>query len=304
MTVHAGPPPTDSPESAPAPNAGRRHFLRAGATSSFVLGAGSLLLAACSREQPARKSGAEATPGALPLIDYGRCFVQGKAKWNRVRFEIESRARILDDQTGTYEDFYQCASCKAEQTFAARDLFSSPNNFDFLVVFGDVNNIQFRRTAHFNPEYRQVIKTNKMWEGHLVNRREPRTSRVLPTTEAIRQATHEGLRLVAQTEIANPALGLRAIVDFPIKTMNIHDGKDLYQVDTGPVAYPDLSQRYTRLVDSISLAFVAFYQPSIADFIIEDETPIEYFGREVTRVHHYARTVSVPVRNQIFAIET
>ena len=281
---------------APPPSLDRRRFLRAGAISPFFL-------AACSREKPAPKSGAETPPEALPPIEYGRSFVQGKAKWNRVRFEIESRTRIFDDRTGGHEDFYQCASCKGEQTFAPHDLFS-PDNFNFLVVFGDQNNIQFRRTAHLNPEYRQVIKTKKMWEGHVVSLRAPRSSRLLPTTEAIRQATHEGSCLVAQTEIANPALGLRAIVEFPIKTMNVYDGKDLYQVDTGPVAYPDLSQRYTRLVDSISLAFVAFNKPTDADFIIEGETPIMQFGREVARVHHYGRTVSVPVRNRVFAIET
>jgi hypothetical protein len=288
---------------APA-NPDRRRFLRAGVTSPLLLGAGALLLAACSREKRSRESGVQASPGALAPIEYGRSFIQGKAKWNRVRFEIESRARIFDDRTGVHEDFYQCASCKAEQVFAPHDLFSAPDNFDFLVVFGEVNNIQFKRTAHLNPGYRQVIKTTKMWEGHTVSLRAPRSSRLLPSTEAIRQATHEGLDLVAQTEIANPALGLRAIVEFPIKTINIHDAKDLYQVDTGPVAYPDLSQRYVRLVDSISLAFVAFNQPTSADFIVEDETPIEFFGREVTRVHHYTRTVSVPVRNQLFAIET
>lgn len=291
---------------APTTNADRRRFLGVGATS-LLLGAGSLFLAVRSRLKLTSKSGAEASPEALPealpLIAYGRSFVQGKAEWNRVRFEIESRTRIFDDRTGGHEDFYQCAACKGEQTFADHDLFS-PDNFNFLVVFGDQNNIQFRRTAHLNPEYRQVIKTKKMWEGHVVSLRAPRSSRLLPNTEAIRQATHEELCLVAQTEIANPALGLRAIVEFPIKTMNIHDGKNLYQVDTGPVAYPDLSQRYPRLIDSISLAFVAFNQPTDADFIVEAETPIMHFGREVARVHHYSQTVSVPVRNRVFAIET
>jgi hypothetical protein len=281
----------------------RRRFLRAGVASPFLVLGAPALLASCSRDDASRKSQAAAAPSnALPIIDYGRSFIHGKASWNRVRFQVESRARVFKDREGTYEDFYQCASCKGEQTFATHDLFS-PDNFDFLVVFGPTNSIQFRRTARLNPEYRVVSKNKKLWEDHMVSLREPRSTRLLSTTEAIREATHEGLRLVAQTEIANPAIGLRTILEFPIKTINIHDKKNLYQVDTGPLAYPDLSQTYTRLVDSISLAFVAFNKPTTADFIIEDEAPILYFGREVTRVHHYCRTVSVSTQNRIFAIE-
>jgi hypothetical protein len=45
--------------------------------------------------------------------------------------------------------------------------------------------------------------------------------------------------------------------------------------------------------DSISRAFVAFNQPIGADLTVEDETPMEFSGREVTRVHRYTRAVSV-----------
>ena len=39
---------------------------------------------------------------------------------------------------------------------------------------------------------------------------------------------------------------MSAILEYPVKTMNIHDGRDLYQVGTGPVAFPDLTRRYAR----------------------------------------------------------
>jgi len=281
----------------------RRRFLRAGATSPFLLVVRSLLLASCSPDAASDNSGhAQAPPDVFPVIDYGLSFIHGKASWNKVRFEIQSRMRIFDDRAAVYEDYYRCASCKAERTFATHDLFS-PDNFDFSVVFGQRNSIQFERTAGLNPGYRRVIASKKLWEGHVVKLRQPRTSHLLPTSQVIREATNEGLPLVAQTEIANPAIGLRALLEFPVRTMNVHDEKDLYQVDTGPIAYPDLSQRYPRLIDSISLAFVAFNKATAADFIIEAETPILHFGREAARVHHYSRTITMPVQNRIFAIE-
>ncbi len=83
----------------------------------------------------------------------------------------------------------------------------------------------------------------------------------------------------------------------------IRDQEPTYQVDTGPIAFPDLSRRHERLPDALSLAFVAFNAPHFADFVIEDETPILQDDRELTRVHHYSRILSLPARNRIFAIE-
>ena len=108
---------------------------------------------------------------------------------------------------------------------------------------------------------------------------------------------------MAQTEISREDTGLTAIIEYPVKTMNIRDEEPTYQVDTGPVAFPDLSRRYERLPDALSLAFVAFNAPHFADFVIEDETPILQDGQELTRVHHYSRILSLPAKNRIFAIE-
>ena len=52
--------------------------------------------------------------------------------------------------------------------------------------------------------------------------------------------------------------GLRAVIECPTKTMNIEPKRRLYQVDTGPVAYPDLSKLYDPPIDCLRLAFVAF----------------------------------------------
>ncbi len=131
----------------------------------------------------------------------------------------------------------------------------------------------------------------------------PRSIRWLLTTADIHEATAKALPLVAQTEISQAKTGLRAIIEFPVKTINIRDEEPTYQVDTGPVAFPDLSQRYDRWAEALSLAFVAFNAPHFADFVIEDETPIIQDNQELTRVHHYSRILSLPANNRVFAIE-
>jgi hypothetical protein len=236
----------------------------------------------------------------MKVIDYGRSFLIGKIPANEVRFWVESRTRIIDERSGKYEDFYQCASCKAEATFAEKELFR-PDNYDFLPIFGSEDGVIFRRKAWLNPDYRSLKKANDMWGGQVHKIHSPVSSRLLTTNQEIREATLASLPLVAQTEIHHAENGLRAIIEFPVKTMNTHKEKDMYQVDTGPVAFPDLSRRYSTFAESISLAFVAFNVPSFADFVIEDATPIKADGKEVAQVRHYERILSLPAANRLYS---
>ena len=243
-------------------------------------------------------NGLAAAPASMEPLDYGRSFLQGKWAENRVRFWIESRTRIIDPESAAPIDYHQCASCKSENTFAPKDLFHK-DNYDFLPIFGPEDGVIFRRKAWLNPDYRQIRKSAEMWEGQVYKLVRPRAVRLLRSNREIREATHSGVPIVAQTEITDPRTRLRAIIEFPVKTMNIHDGRDLYQVDSGPVAFPDLSRRYARPAESLSLAFVAFNAPGSADFVIEEPTPIPDAGR----VHHYSRLESLPAANRLFACE-
>ena len=239
-----------------------------------------------------------ATPATLQPLDYGRSFLQGKWADNRVRFWIESRTRILDPERPAPIDYYQCASCKSENTFAPKDLFHK-DNYDFLPIFGPEDGVIFRRKAWLNADYRQVRKSAEMWEGQTYKLVRPRKVRLLRSNREIREATHAGIPIVAQTEITDPRTGLRAIIEYPVKTMNIHDTRDLFQVDSGPVAFPDLAKRHPRPAESLSLAFVAFNAPASADFVIESPTPIPGDAR----VHHYSRLESLPAANRLYTCE-
>ena len=116
--------------------------------------------------------------------------------------------------------------------------------------------------------------------------------------EAICAATYAGDPLVAQTEISNDETGLRAVIEYPVKSMNTNREKGAYQVDTGPVAFPDLSQRRNGChADAISLAFVAFNAPHFADFVLE--VPTRVGGEEV---HHFSQVLSLPANNRLFSV--
>ena len=278
--------------------ASRRNFIKKGlfaASTALVVPA----MAGCVQGQDT--SAKESDPSEC--IDYGQSFVCNTAEFNSVRMWIESRTTITDTKSGKSTVYYQGASCKSENTFGESDLFYA-DNYDFLPIFGDGKVLVFRRHSYKRGDrYRSIKKMEEMWGGDpVIYTPNAKVVTDLDTFEKIRDATAAGIPIVTQTEFQNDKTGLRAVVEAPCKTMNISHPKKIYQVDTGPVAFPDLSKRYDDQMDCLSLAFIAFNQPHFADFVIEAPTPVMDGEKEVATVYHYSKMQTVNGRNRIFAL--
>lgn len=237
----------------------------------------------------------------LTPIDYGRSFLIGKGSENEVRFWIESRTRVIDERLGSFEDFFQAASCKSEHTFHKKNLFHE-DNYDFLPIFSAEYGLIFRRKAYLNTNYRETRAYETMFGGHDLHLVVGSRIRELPENDKIQSETYRFSPLVSQTEIWDEGTNLRAIIECPVKTMNTRRTDNLYQVDTGPIAFPNLTKRRERLVDLLSLAFIAFNTPHFADFVIETPTTVDVTQPNV-QVHHYSNITSLPAHNSVFALD-
>ncbi len=284
----------------------RRRFLSRGLASACAIATTAGPAVARAGGEDARPAEEPAAAGSPRCLDYGLSFLCNPSPANAVRFWIESRTTLVDEADGARSEFYQCASCKSEHTFAEQGLFQE-ENYDFLPIFGgeEVQDLLiFRRPAGLSERYREVARSEDVWGKPILKLREARHVRVLDTWEAIRDATAAGLPLVTQTEIANPETGLRAIIECPVKTMNVSLQRRMYQVDTGPVAFADLSKRPDPWIGCLRLAFVAFNAPHFADFVIEQPTPVVEEGSELCQIYHYSNPISLPAKNTVLSIGT
>jgi len=234
-------------------------------------------------------------------LDYGRSFICNTAEFNAVRFWLESRTLILDEVTGSSVDYYQCGSCKSENTFGEQDLFYR-DNYDFLPILGDGRWLIFRRTVRLSDRYRSVAPVEDLWGTPILKLRQASQAKILASWDEIRAATAEAIPLVAQTEIFNPETRLRAILEYPVKTMNISLDKKMYQVDTGPLALPDLSQRYDPQIECLKLAYVAFNTADFADFVVEQPTAVSADGAGDCQVSHYSNPISLAATNRVIGL--
>ena len=271
-------------------NTARRTFIASGAALAFAPAVA--VLADEKPFEPAKVDG-------LTCLDYGRSFICNTATFNAVRFWVESRTVLIDGEQRF--EFYQCGSCKSENTFAKEDLFAK-ENYDFLPILGDGYWLVFRRTAKLNPGYRSFKKMEDIWGPANLKLREARKLTVLESFEQIRDATAAATPIVSRTEIQDETTGLRAIIECPVKTMNISLDKMLYQVDTGPIALPDLSKRYEPRIDALRLAFVAFNAPHFADFVIEQPTKVIEEEQEKCQIHHFSGPISLKAKNTLLAV--
>ncbi len=266
----------------------RRRFLAAGLAT---VGSASLL-----------DSAAATDADTIECLDYGRSFICNTSTANAVRFWVESRTILYDDRGGTKLVIYQCGACKSENTFAEKDLFQE-DNYDFMPIYGGEDMLVLRRHVDARDRYRELRKVNEMWGEPNMRLHYGKTVTVLETFEQIRDVTATDTPLAAQTEVTNEETGLRCLMEYPIKTMNISVDDQLWQVDTGPIALPDLTKRFEPAVDSVRLAFAAFNVPDSCDFVIEQPTPVLRDEQQVCEVYHYSNPVTLPAKNRILAVQ-
>jgi hypothetical protein len=125
------------------------------------------------------------------------------------------------------------------------------------------------------------------------------------------QGSHlDGVRDIVRATLANESLvaviriesdRYTADLEFPIKTMNANERDWVYQTDTGPVLFPDLTREPDGLLGGLDVAFVALNAPGWADFIVRTRTQLA----PGIDVYHYATPVRIDgVRTDIFTIPT
>ncbi len=238
----------------------------------------------------------------MEVCDYSRSFVTfvTPGRGNNARLQVESVCTLTDEESGVRGEYFFFASCKSEDTFAERGLFYE-DNYDFCGIFSEEEYAIFRTRSTHTDGFREQGLWRDRFEDllwHLVRVE----GRELGGGAEVVQASLDNVPLVGQVEILSADGTLRALLEFPVKTMNANDIRDVYQVDTGPVAFPDFEAEVVRHIERLSPAYVAYNAPGFADFVVQQALPVVVNGQEVSRVTHYSQPVSLPAVTRVIAV--
>ncbi len=250
----------------------------------------------------------------MEVCDYSRSFLTfvTEERGNNARIQLDARCELFPEDSDKPVEFVLGASCKSEDTYAPENLFLEPN-YDFCPIFSDTEYAIIRTYASAEPD--EVAKPDGvekpcgMAAGLItdsflevpIHRETVPGARVLADNAEIVQATLNNEPLVGRVEIIDNSGQPRALLEFPIKTMNVNDIEDIFQVDTGPLLLPDLDWRGDLRVECFRRAFVAYNTFEGADFVAQRPTPTSDTDAAV-RVYHYSKMLTLPTRNWVISL--
>jgi hypothetical protein len=235
------------------------------------------------------------------MLDFNRSFLTFTTldRGNTARIQIEGRCTLSPVSGGPAQRYVLIAACKAEDTYGAGSLFKQPN-YDFSGLFSESDYALYRHFPSAQDNQPESGPLGQLFAGIEIQEASLAAARALPTTAEIIAATLAGLPLCARTLFGTPDGRFKATLDYPIKTINVNQERQRFQVDTGPLPFPCLTGPAERLAEIFVPAFVAYQALDRAEFIIQE--PVELAGRAVT-VNHYSSTYVVAAETTLFAAE-
>jgi len=225
---------------------------------------------------------------------------------NNARIPIECRCVVTEKATGEAQAFVLGASCKTERVGVEGDIWLEPNA-DFCPIFSDDRYLSLKTYSQvgttmelFPPgsgsqSDRQSGLIDDTYDSVKIDLAECE-GELLDSAQAIVEAVLANQNLVARTELENDRY--LALIEHPVKTINANERDWIYQTDTGPVLFPDLSVEPDSILTSLELAYSAFNCPDWIEFIVRRVTPTT----SDINVYHYSDAVRCDSRNQMLRI--
>lgn len=260
----------------------------------------------------------------MPTIDFSKSFLtfridtlkkppqttshQPPYSLNNARIQLDSVCDVTEKATGKLHRFVLGASCKTERVGVKEDIWTVPNA-DFIPVMSTDQFLNIKTYAYIGQEAtvqlyglnkpqpdRQVGNPNEAFDAFKIHVHES-AGEWLETPEKIIATTFEHHPLTAVTEYETDRY--RVALAYPIKTFNVNERHNVYQTDTGPVLFPDLSRDPADLIAGMELTFTAFNCPEWIEFLVRVSNDVPGGAK----VYHYSKALRMDgVRNRIFRV--
>jgi hypothetical protein len=219
---------------------------------------------------------------------------------NIARIQLDAACTLIDENTGKSEQFYLIAPCRAERMYLDTPLFQLPN-YEFCGIWSDDEFLIIRTAWVSARDNRQYGLGNQRWREVKLDARTFAHTQVLADDAAVVEATLNNLSLNARTELHHAASGRRALLEYPVKTMNVMQGPPCFQVDAGPLILPDFSATVTHPIECFEMAYVVYHTPDKAEFILRKPVPTAAGDTPAAVNTDYSVVQIMPARNEILA---
>lgn len=215
---------------------------------------------------------------------------------NTVRISLDARCCWTDGDAGQTEDFVLICRCQGEVMYVGRGLLGKPP-YNFGGVFSATQSYNIRTSADAAVQ-RDTVEDHVGRFGSVATEVATFEDAVELTTAAeIIEATLSTAPLIARTEIQSSDGRIHVTMEYPVTTMNVSSHRQLWQVDTGPVLFPDLGRETDRRIEKLVPAFVVYNTTAYAEVALYSE--VQLTGGGTTR--HFADLRAVSAQSRLYA---
>ena len=219
---------------------------------------------------------------ADPYYKYAGGFIGEEGDVRHVRFSLEARCVISDENSGQKTELFVGAPCRSEYTIPRRNFFQIPSD-EFRMAFSRSHQVPIARRPSSETEPRGGRELSAAFQEHGVSLREHLHPIELRASEQIVEATLANALLNARCTYRDPQSDLRVTVEFPVDLINVNRKDATFQVCTGPLILPDLTTWNGQGVGRVFLAEVAFTAFDYVEFILRRE--VAAAAEELTWLH-------------------
>ncbi|NWG12237.1 MAG: hypothetical protein HXY20_01745 [Acidobacteria bacterium] len=247
----------------------------------------------------------------MEILDYRNSFAFTTSAFdgqedNTARMQLLSRCQIHDLENGTESEFFLGKACIGEHVY--QDKIAQIPTSEVNVIFGyGMYKLLKKFASHEHDEVQvsRVEEKQRNFDGryryltdqHFCLRK--REGRVLETPQEIIRAMLAGDPMVGRTIL--PKVGRwEAFVEYPLTYMNVHPPISGFQIDEGPIVFPELTPETEKPIERLEMAFILYNRLDRAEFIVRSPTQISQSPAAVTL--HYSKYLLLEVQTQIFAL--
>ena len=231
----------------------------------------------------------------------------GHMPWDNkaVRILIDSRCEIINNETESSEWFYLITPCRTEWMYRDDILWQDNPNLEFVGIFSETHHksghVQVPNKSRPKQDMNTVGKTSEDLKDFHTNLSFYNSSVELNNDSDVIKATLDLTPIVATTEIESPDGKYKVVIEYPIKTMNYVEDRSRFQVDTGPIIFPDFDVNSNKDIEKLQLAFVCYNNRSIAEFVSRVPTTVGNSDTNIIETMEYSKIKRTNVTTRLFA---
>ena len=249
----------------------------------------------------------------MKVIDYRSSFTinitaDEEGDNNTCRTQLLAKCALTNDESGQSGEYFLGKDCIGEYMYKERGI-AQEQTANVGVIFGEKESSLFKKFANHESD---VIQTGeqgvkkKTFAGTIAYSKELKfklkeaEGRPLKTSEEIIRATLECEPMVGRTMLNDEEGSWHADLEYPLYYMNVHPPEGRFQVDLGPILYPDFDVKGESPIECLKLAYVMYNQLDAVEFAIRVPTPV--VEGQSAETLHYSKVIKVAAQSELFSL--